>query len=48
VKHNEHIQIRADAQENLRPLSQSVLEHAPALLDIIKRSRTYGRRYLPK
>jgi hypothetical protein len=36
------------AQENLRPLFVSVLEHAPALLEIIKRTRAYSLRYLPK
>lgn len=34
------------AQENLRPLFDSVLEHAPTLLDVIRRSRAYCRRYL--
>ena len=36
------------AQENLRPLFNSVLERAPALLEIIRRSREYSRRYLSK
>ena len=34
------------AQENLRPLFDNVLERTPALLEIIRRSRDYCRRYL--
>jgi hypothetical protein len=34
------------AQENLRPLFDNVLQHAPSLLDIIRRSHDYSRRYL--
>jgi len=34
------------ATENLRPLFDSTLEHAPALLEIIRRARQYARRYL--
>ena len=36
------------ARDNLRPLFDSVLKYAPALLEIIRLSRTYSRRYLPK
>lgn len=36
------------AQENLRPLFQSVLEQAPILLEIIRRSHEYSLRYLSK
>ena len=35
------------AQEHLRPLFNSVLEQAPSLLEIIRRSHDYCRRYLP-
>ena len=34
------------AQENLRPLFDNVLERTPALLEIIRRSSDYCRRYL--
>ena len=34
------------AQDNLRPLFLSVLEHTPILLEIISRSHDYCRRYL--
>ena len=33
------------AQENLRPLFDSILEHTPALLEIIRRSHDYCLRY---
>jgi uncharacterized protein YutE (UPF0331/DUF86 family) len=35
------------AQDNLRPLFLSVLEHTPILLEIVRRSHDYCRRYLP-
>ena len=35
------------AQDNLRPLFLSVLEHTPILLEIVDRSHDYCRRYLP-
>ena len=34
------------AEENLRPIFSAVLARAPDLLDIIRRSRAYCRRYL--
>ncbi|MEI6148035.1 MAG: hypothetical protein WCS01_02985 [bacterium] len=33
-------------QDNLRPLFDSVLERTPVLLETIRRSRVYSRRYL--
>jgi hypothetical protein len=36
------------AQENLHPLFNSVLEHTPALLEIVRRSHDYCRRYFPQ
>ena len=36
------------AHENLRPLFDSALEHTPALLEIIRRSRAYCRRYIDR
>lgn len=36
------------AQENLRPLFDSILEHTPTLLEIITRSHDYCLRYRPK
>ena len=35
------------ARENIRPLFESVLEHTPALIEIIRRSREYCLRYSP-
>jgi Protein of unknown function DUF86 len=34
-------------QEDLRALFESVLQHSPALLEIIRRAHDYSRRYLP-
>jgi len=34
------------AQEDLRDLFESVLQHSPALLEIIRRAHEYARRYL--
>lgn len=34
------------SQDNLRPLFDSVLERTPVLLETIRRSRAYSRRYL--
>jgi hypothetical protein len=36
------------AQENLRPLFDSVLEQTPALMEIIRRAHEYCLRYLPR